>query len=502
MNGKAGPIKIIAAISFVALLAVGLAYWGLDRKRSDVPYDELIAAFRELEALEKEAFERLVFTLSPRKVDPSLSFKFVVVDQLGREWLFKSTSNGEASDGEIAVHRIFKLFGLKTPEIHVKTLTVNGHPLTGTMQLMILPNLGALNDNHIRRMPLSGRIYIAKAHILSWLVANHHIHPKQHLVTTLDGRTPNGVMRIDNSIEWFLIGYDSLSVRYQSPLLWNHPRVGYANYWSLFLNETFHLPLINILNWAKMVSGFPDDVYASFFEEGVKNGMKTFANNAVMPGTKFYQLHIPEIIPLVNEENLIPTLVNRKNNLMKDLARFLDELRAVRSDVPLIDRAREPARAARRVIDWLRGEANRVKEVLAALDKLPTSEQEPFELDFSFKAYQALRPLVVTHVTDEKERWQLIRRTITKLTLLERHSPSAIEKRSAAIARANLQKILQKYIENKDKLDPIWLRWEMVHLNELIQEDGLSIERRTQKREERIRRLKEKIRGGKESESP
>lgn len=502
MNGKAGPIRIVGSILMAAALVVGLAFWWYRHQKTKVPYDEIIAAFRELEEVEKEAFDRLVFTLSPRKIDPSLSFKFVVVDQLGREWMFKSTGGGLASDGEIAVHRIFKLFGLKTPEIHVKTLMVNGRPLTGTMQLMILPNLGALNDNHIRRMPLSGRVYIAKAHILSWLVANHHIHPKQHLVTTVDGRTPTGVMRIDNSIEWFLIGYDSLSVRYQSPLLWNHPRVGYASYWSLFLNETFHLPLVNILNWARLISEFPDDVYASFFEEGVKNGMETFANNAVMPGTKFYQLHIPEIIPRVNAETLIPTLVKRKKNLMKDLELFLDQLRATRADVPTVDMAQDPLRSAKRLIDWIREETSHAREVLAALDEAPQSEQGPLELDFSFQAYQILRPLVVTHITDEQERRQLIKRTITKLSMLERNSISAREKRSAAIARANLQKILKKHIQDKNKLDPIWLRWEVVHLNELIQEDGLSIERRAQKREKRIQRLKEKVESDKSAESP
>ena len=53
-------------------------------------YEKLIQKFDENRSLEDRAFDQLVFTPSETKANHSLNFKFVVKDQLEREWLFKA----------------------------------------------------------------------------------------------------------------------------------------------------------------------------------------------------------------------------------------------------------------------------------------------------------------------------------------------------------------------------------------------------------------------------
>src|SRR5438105_874953 len=94
-------------------------------------YEKLIQKFDENRSLEDRAFDQLVFTPSETKANHSLNFKFVVKDQLEREWLFKA-GPAASVDGAVAVYNVYRMFGLETPEIHYKTFRINGHEVRGS----------------------------------------------------------------------------------------------------------------------------------------------------------------------------------------------------------------------------------------------------------------------------------------------------------------------------------------------------------------------------------
>ena len=127
-------------ISFLLAAMVPLSAAGADFDGT------LIRKFHQLEALEEQGFERLIFGISPTKLSRSMNFKLVLRDQLGRDWLFKAGKSA-AADGAVAVHRIFHLFGLETPEIHYKTLRINDEQVEGTLQKLV-PNRGTLQSLH------------------------------------------------------------------------------------------------------------------------------------------------------------------------------------------------------------------------------------------------------------------------------------------------------------------------------------------------------------------
>lgn len=463
----------------VLLMFVGLVSGFGCREESKVPYKELIATFKEMEELEKRNFERLVFKVAPKKVKPSLSFKFIVTDQLGREWMFKTSASGIPSDGAVAIYRIFKLFGLETPEIHIKTLTVNGEPLTGTLQRLISPVLGGLTDTYLMQLPPEGHTYLAKTNLLSWMTANHHIHPQQYLVIPDEREWPKSVMRIDNSIEWFLIGNDSLTISYQTPVLWNHARVGHAGFWRMYLNAVFDLPMEEILDWVAMVADFPDDFYGQFFEEGVAKGMRGFANNNVMPWSGPHWTFLPDIVPKVDESTIIPALIKRKREFYKDVSKFFNELRRVRSDVPDTKSKRDPTSVAWKLIGMHQENIHRLKKEEALLNSIQVGKQEPLLIESSFRAYQILGPLAYLYAAHPRMRRQHLRNVAEELRHLEETSALVQEKRSARIARRNIEKILEIDLKSGNE-DSIWMRWEFTNMNELIQDESLTLERRSE----------------------
>ena len=88
------------------------------------PMEALRKANAETEKLRDEVFNKLVFRLVESNPLKSKNFKLLVKDQLGRDWIFKAGESA-AEDGAVAVYRLFRLFGLETPEIHYKAFKIN-----------------------------------------------------------------------------------------------------------------------------------------------------------------------------------------------------------------------------------------------------------------------------------------------------------------------------------------------------------------------------------------
>ena len=244
---------------------------GCTRSVPSGTYAPLIEAFNRYETEEARYFERLVFTVSPKVFSNSNTFKVLLRDQTGEEWLFKSSENG-ASDGIVLVYRIMNLFGMDSPEAHYKTISFNGQMVAGTVQRFI-PNRGGIPIWVMRRLKGDPAFYMAKNHVMSWLLANHQVHPDQFLVLPKEPGPVREILRIDNSVNWFLLGQDRIDIDYRTPVLHDFGNIGYLRFWQFFLSGKILISLPEIYQWARFVAGFPDSKYLEFFAPAIKHNL-------------------------------------------------------------------------------------------------------------------------------------------------------------------------------------------------------------------------------------
>ena len=117
------------------------------------------------------------------------------------------------------------------------------------------------------------------------------------IVTSDQENKIKSIQRIDNAIEWFLMGHDRLDKDYVSPMLIDTSFPGYSSFWNNFIlsrifdrspekipNEPglqayrFHmgLDLNRIYRWARFIAGYPEDEYRHFFDLGLANGLRNY----------------------------------------------------------------------------------------------------------------------------------------------------------------------------------------------------------------------------------
>lgn len=446
-----------------AVLEVG--YSSVTKKEN---YQPLIEKFRESEHLEKTAFAQLVFTFSPQQLKQSMVFKFVVRDQLGRDWLFKGGDNS-GSDGAVLIYRIYKLFGLETPEVHKKDFILNGKKISGSVQRLV-PNLGNLHQAYpnFSQLPATAHEYLAKNHILSWLMANHQTYGRQFLITTNDGKTASGITRIDNGVEWFVIGTDSLDLDYEIPNLWHLPSVGNAGFWRAYLmkyipvkkmglnasqekrletaisKRKIDVDLNELYEWGHYISRFPNKTYREILQESISSDLAKLSNNHNL---SVNWMSAPEVMQQtkINKANLVTALTMRRASLASDLEKFLNQVMAAQGTKFHTKRALNDSNAAKSLIEKLDKKIATAKNDLVELAKPEKSAlmQADFELPVSFTAYQAFSQVAWTRFYSSlPERKIIIEETIAAL---EKESAQAtIKSESAAFATAigNFKRLL------------------------------------------------------------
>ncbi|MAE71047.1 MAG: hypothetical protein CME06_11345 [Gemmatimonadetes bacterium] len=289
-------------------------------------YERLVRLWRRRLDLEEQLFRRLRFTLSPTQLRSGLTLKLVLRDQLGDDWLFKMGTTG--IDGAEAIYRTGCLFGWETPELHRTTLPINDQMVFGSAQRFIrdastLSVQVAGQNADPRRLTDSALEYLLTAQLLGWITANHHVHTRQ-FVTTRKGESVDRIYRIDNTVEWFLVGHDTLSARYVTPLLSRRmpaAKLGYDWMWRSFRESVIDLPLANAYAHARFVAGFPDEVFLESFLPGIENDYRFFTNAAEM-----VLRHLtPLVVPKGERERFVERLVARKRRLHKDAEALFDE---------------------------------------------------------------------------------------------------------------------------------------------------------------------------------
>lgn len=365
--------------------------------------EPLIEAFRKNEALENQVFGNLVFTYS-HTFNKSVTQKFVVTDQLGRNWLFKIGRN--AADGAIAQYRMMKLAGIDTPEIHRVTLNINGTPTVGTLQRFI-KNLGDLERVEYSNLDQPLINMMMKNNIMSWMTGGHHVHFKQFLLASSDGTAPDRLYRIDNTIEWFLVGHDRLAYDYTTPILWHMGGLGYTTFWRRYFQKRLTPNLQLGLDWARLLSKLPDQFYKEFYHEGLQNDLAFFPNTlydlparekdpqAIPIGVRTY----PDIYHPDDGSKFLERIVERKNNLGQDIEKYFLELAKIRGQKVQFKDTDYNA-VAKGLIEKLETNDARLREILAEIQSKPRVQQAVIEAPVSVAGYRVALNLYSAAIFD------------------------------------------------------------------------------------------------------
>ena len=353
---------------------------------------DLVQAFQENEKLENEVFAKLVFTYK-KTFNESASQKFIVEDQLGREWMFKV--GDKARDGAVAIYRIFKLFDIPTPEIHYLNLDINGESVDGSLQRFV-KNFGTLNKFEISALPQSIIDQMVKNNIVSWLTGNHHVHVRQFLISG-SGDKPDQLDRIDNTIEWFLVGRDRLEYDYETPILWERGARGYTKFWRRYFQGRINPDMNEALDFGRFVAELPDDFYVDFYARGVKNGLIYFPN--VMyerpPNARTWRdfsngtVSIPELYHPEEKATFIRRILARKNSLGNDIEVYLRGLAKKRKEDVQFTSKTDTDAYARKLTAKLKERDTHMNEIASRLEAIGPRTQATIIAPMSVRGYHA-----------------------------------------------------------------------------------------------------------------
>jgi len=430
-------------------------------------YERLVRLWRRRLELEAHLFQRLRFDLSPLQLRRGLTLKLMLRDQLGDDWLFKM---GDAAiDGAEAVYRIGCLLGWETPELHRSTLRINDRMVSGSVQRFIggAEELAA----HVfgpsadpRRFSDSALEYLLAAQIIGWITANHHVHTRQ-FITTARGDSVDRVYRIDNTVEWFLVGHDKLAAHYVAPLLSRKispPKLGYNWMWRCFRESVIDLPLAKIHAFTRLVAELPDEVFRGIFQPGIENDFRYFSNASelILRGAS------SKISPAGDKKRFLEALVDRKRRLPEDTAALFDEEIAKRGGRPAFRDGPTPRAIGEELCERLETRNREIEQRAAKLPGAPAG-QEPIHALTSFAAHSVLlRTFVRGSVShDRKIQARRFQASVDELRDLRERTEDLNERAAIGIAidavraeianpKAPLEYLL--YVINLNNLFPVF----------------------------------------------
>ena len=257
-------------------------------------YAKSMEGYREWMDLEENIFRMLVFKPSSFQLNKGTNLKLILDDQFGRKWIFKPADRDQAGN-LVAVYRLYSLFGLVTPETHIKTLNINGKETSGSVQLFV-DSLGTLVDRNTRPDDLTEKAanYLLRTHVLTWICADYDATPSNFLITAIKEEKVDTLERIDHDAAFQLLGKDELTTESQQ-------RNSYVSYydrlWKAYLSGEIKLDLAGNLEFIKFVHGFP----VNYFKEVI---------------TCVYR----------DNKNVIEEVIVRKQRLFPDFKRFYKDL--------------------------------------------------------------------------------------------------------------------------------------------------------------------------------
>lgn len=390
-------------------------------------YEKLIKTYENFIELEIDVFKDLTFTLSDSQIKTGTVLKLMLEDQLGRKWIFKFGDSGPK--GPVEIYRLFKLFGLDAPEIHYKTLNINGKMMQGSIQKFI-ENQGTLKGVKPDELPQNCLDYLSKAYVFNWLVANHKSHEEQFIVAGND--KIKEILRVDNSIEPIL-GEDELKYDY-FPVSSVKPPASlmyYYGFWKDYMSNKISLPLEEAYEFIIFISDFPDEFFKQLF-----SSMPDFNNK-------------------------INLIIRRKHNLPNDFSKFYNDLLIKRGGSVRFSKKANYKNISDEICRKLELEIEKLKNEKLKLKGLLKKQQE-IKAVVSYDAYKQALIIYKTNWLKLKETGkslvELCDDALKKLEILESSETNKYEKEA-----------VKHYIEEVKKIKitgkPSWYYTE---INELV----------------------------------
>lgn len=383
------------------------------------------------------------FVLSKKQMRESARFKLVVEDRSGRRWLFK-----EGMDqvyGSMAVDRLNLGIGLPTVLLQPFELNVNGRKLKGSLQPFV-ENTRDLFEVSYLELPQQAIQQMAVHHVVGWAILNHHVHPKQFLVTMPGAEN---IYRIDNSVEWFLLGEDALAVDYATPLLWESRANGYLHFFRLYLSKAIEIDLSSLFSVIAFIQDMPDEIFLGLMAEGLSADL-SYMSGASIEGLK---IRAPELSYEPDTERFRSKLLMRKRNLVKDFKAFYRTLaeKSGRKWVQPEIRTKCFLEARTQELTKLRNEIEGLKVVR---DK--PAKSEDIQIASSARAHNIVQKLfALAHMKNRRELQREIKEARTNMEALLADESDHFERRGLQSAIEVL-----KLAEQDSKLDiyELWRR--------------------------------------------
>lgn len=445
--------------------------------------------FERFERLQKDYMSRLRFRLSEKQLKKSMAYKVVLLDQFDDSWLFKA-GIASSMDGAISIYRLGEYLGVPTPEMHYLTLNLNGENVTGSVQRLLKTKADYIPLNLLG--PKSHQ-YMAQQHALSWLTTNHHVHPGQFIYPDIP-EDDIGIQRIDNSVNWFLLGHDELNTFYTSPMVAHVADAGYFQFWNDYLsydvylqglkkglisaegtvgiknameNRKLNVDLQSLYSWILFFQKMPDDLFLNMFKNNERNNFMFSGNNS--PNAAWYQT--AEFMLTSEKKEFLPKLLKRKKQAHKDFKKFYQYLAKAKGEKLTLKPNAELIE-----ID-LTARLNKKIEILEkklAEAPVPTAAQAPLMPDISLKSHIVITPVfTVPLIPNAEERIRILTMVMGNLEKNLKTTTNEAERKVIQNALENLERI-KKFTEKENSRAAIFKI--VLDYHRIFEKDGIKLE--------------------------
>ena len=406
---------------------------------TDARYRRLIRLYTEYFRLEDEDFAALRFTLAPKQlVLGGSNLKLTLVDDRGRPWMFKpARAENIKAFRETASYRIFTLFGVDTPETHVAHLTLNGHPVSGSLQRYVQTVSGPKQKVTTPVLDLGalappGIAYMLKAQVLDWLLQSRDATLSQFIDVSCDaGGKIDGVNRIDHEDKLLTDGFNRMDPEHMICLdtrLWGKPEANaYYKFAAAARSGAFAVGWHSNLPFVAFVQELPDDFFIRL----------------ILP-TRTGSFDVPDH-PAAYEKlkkkqaGFLETFVSLKNNLKENFGKFYD--------------AQETGRNETGAIASGDGVPAQIASVCASLEKrisalkkgrksrtAAAAGQSDIKARVSFEGFMVARAFLADNKSDQQAFERGYPAVIERLEALEAQATEELEKEALRYYRSLLQK--------------------------------------------------------------
>jgi len=394
------------------------------------PYQKLIQLYTECIQSEDAIFNKLSFELSSDQlINTGSHLKLTLSDNFGRTWIFKPCDAGSFDEYRASVgYRIYKLFGLDSPETHPITLTLNGKTEKGSIQRYVeaLPGLSGFREyaqsgpaaqneitEHKLKLAPEAVSYLVKAQILDWLLKSYDGRFDNFIITSRTDDIANSLCRVD--LEGLLreedgvYNYDDMIYE---PKQWWFKKKRIAYFWIL---QEFNSGKINFdwkanLPFVEFVAGIPDD-FLKLQILPVKIGHFPASGEKDIQNGKFTD-----------------SIIQAKKNLRDDFGRFYEKLTGEPGNGGWYslegkdDEISKVCDVLSRRVEELKTEQKSCKDLVARPTKIEARvSPEGYRIVYKFRSYRQLYPKDKSWKSEFDRAWR-------GLSKIEKESSSEPEK--------------------------------------------------------------------------